>query len=111
NDRRRAVEGDQAETVAAHEVDIAALLAGDVIVDNDRKLRGVRLGHRSGAGLSYEKIDRAKILRNLVGEPEDVHRGRQRAGELFEPRFERFVAAADDDELDGKLGLRQSECG
>ena len=109
NDGRRAVERDQPEAVRAHEVDVAALLSGDVVVYDDRKLGGIRLGERSRAGLGDEEVDGAKVLGNLVGKTEDVHRRRQRTGELFEAGFERFVAAADDDELDGKLGLCKSE--
>ena len=84
----------------AHEIDVAALLAWNVIVDYDRQLRGICLGKRSGAGFSDEQIDGAEIFGNLVGEAEDLHRRRQRRRQFAEFLGERLVTAADDDEFD-----------
>ncbi len=93
----------------AHEIDVAALLARNVIVDDDRQLGGIRFGQRSGAGFGDEQIDGAEIFGNLVGEAEHLHRRRQRRRQLGEFLRERLVAAADDDEFDGKpcFGERQ----
>src|SRR5580704_19085461 len=91
NDLRSALERDQAEAVVADEVDVTAFLSRNVIVDDDRKLRGVGLGERSGARLGNEQIDGAKIFGNLIGEAKHLHWGRQRRRKLAEFLFEVLV--------------------
>ncbi len=98
-------ERDDADAVGAHVVEVAALLAGHEIVDDDRHFGDARLGERPRSGLRDEQVGRAHERWYLVRVAEDRHRRRQRRRELFELRAQRGVAPGDDDQVQREARL------
>ena len=89
-----------------HVLEVAGLLAGQDVVDDDRDAAAKRLGQGQAAGLGHQDVGRAHELGDVVDE---AHREQRRTRlQLLDVPPQRRVAATDDQHLEISIELRES---